>query len=166
MTRKLIFTVDLDRDVNVPVKGHIEARSIDRGFGDDPRFSSSEIGLRLITDLLDDINIKATFFVEGRTAESIDCSYIYGHTIGLHGYDHEDLLGKYTGIKLDAARITKILEKGTIAVTDRISHPKCFRAPYMAINEIVFSCMRNIGIHIDSSLYSKISDTYTHESRP
>ena len=31
MNRRLIFTVDLDRDVNLSIEGRVEAGSIDRG---------------------------------------------------------------------------------------------------------------------------------------
>ncbi len=156
MTRRLIFTVDLDRDVNLPLKGRREAGSIDRGEGDSPRFSSSERGLRLLMDLMDDIGMKATFFVEGRTAESIDCSCISGHGIGLHGYDHEDLTGESTGVQLSEEDIMHVLDRGMSAVSDRISRPTCFRAPYMSANDSVLRCVLRTGIHIDSSTYGTV----------
>ena len=85
MTSRLVFTVDLDRDVNFPMEGCREARSLDRGGGTFPRFSSAERGLRILMDILDEIGMKATFFVEGRTSETIGCSSISGHCIGLRG---------------------------------------------------------------------------------
>ena len=73
MTRKLYFTVDADRDVNIPIPGSVAAGSIDRGSGTGPRFSSSERGMSVLVDLLDDIGVRGTFFLEGRTAEMADC---------------------------------------------------------------------------------------------
>lgn len=146
MTRRLLFTVDLDRDVNTEVEGSIAAGSIDRGEGTAPRFFSSERGLGILLDMLDDIGMKATFFVEGRTSEVIDCSSASGHCIGLHGYDHEDL----TSVSDPAA----ILERGFSAVSDSICRPTCFRAPYMRIDDRVYGELERLGIRHDSSVYS------------
>jgi len=146
MTRRLVFAVDLDRDVNIPIEGRPEAGSADRGSGAGPRFSSSERGLELILELLDDLGIKATFFVEGRTSEMFDCSGIRGHCIGFHGYDHEDLTS--------LADPGKAMSKGFQAVSDNISRPVCFRAPYMKSDERVLSELVSLGIRHDSSVYA------------
>ncbi len=145
MTRRLMFTVDLDRDVNQEIEGSIAAGSIDRGQGTSPRFSSSERGLRILLDLLDEIGIEATFFIEGRTSEVIDCSSADGHCIGFHGYDHENLT------KMDPK---EAMERGFQAVSDNVSKPTCFRAPYMQINEKVYKELETLGIDHDSSTYS------------
>lgn len=150
MTRKLVFTVDLDRDANLPIEGCIAAGSIDRGEGTSPRFSSTERGLTLLLDLFDELGVEATFFVEGRTAEKVDCSTISGHCIGLHGYDHEDLTCASTGIDVD---VHEVLSRGFDAVKDNISSPVCFRAPYMASNEAVMTAVSDLGILHDSSEY-------------
>lgn len=153
MSRKLYFTVDVDRDCNIPLPGSSAAGSIDRGGGTQPRFSSSEIGLPIIADLLDDLGIRGTFFLEGHTAEVTDCSCIGGHCIGLHGYDHEDLVGKETGVIPDAE---DVLRRGFDAVSDSVSAPTCFRAPYMTADERVISAVRGLGIKADSSVYTDI----------
>ena len=150
MSRKLVFTVDLDRDVNISLKGEVAAGSMDRGEGPSPRFSSSEKGLRILLDLLDEIGVRSTFFVEGRTAETIDCTGISGHCIGLHGYDHEDLIGASTGVHVD---VRDVLSKGFDAVSDNIARPVCFRAPYMCCDEGVLNAVRELGIMHDSSVY-------------
>ena len=102
MRPKLYFTVDADRDVNIPIPGSVAAGSIDRGSGTGPRFSSSERGMRILAELLDGLGVRGTFFMEGRTAEVTDCSFLAGHCIGLHGYDHEDLTGAQTGVRRHA----------------------------------------------------------------
>ena len=155
MTSRLVFTVDLDRDVNFPMEGCREARSLDRGGGTSPRFSSAERGLRILMDILDEIGMKATFFVEGRTSETIDCSSISGHCIGFHGYDHEDLTGASTGISYSDTDLTSILRRGFDAVKDNISRPTCFRAPYMACDDRVLEAVSSLGIFHDSSSYSE-----------
>ena len=154
MTRKLIFTVDLDRDVNFPMEGSVAAGSIDRGEGTSPRFSSADKGLDILLDVLDDVGMKATFFVEGRTAEVLDCSRISGHCIGFHGYDHEDLTGSSTGVVFDDDSLDGILRRGFDAVSDNVSRPVCFRAPYMSCDDRVLRSVSDLGIRHDSSVYS------------
>ena len=153
MTRKLYFTVDADRDANIPIQGSVAAGSIDRGSGTGPRFSSSERGMSVLAELLDDIGIRGTFFMEGRTAEVTGCSVLSGHCIGLHGYDHEDLLGRETGIVPD---VEDVLRKGFEAVSDRLSAPTCFRAPYMSADDRVLDAVRSLGIRDDSSFYTEV----------
>lgn len=160
MRPKLYFTVDADRDANIPVPGTAAAGSIDRGSGTAPRFSSSERGMAVLVDMLDDLGIRGTFFVEGRTAEMTECSVLSGHCIGLHGYDHEDLTGRETGIVPD---VREVLERGFIAVEDSVSKPTCFRAPYMSADGNVLDSVRSMGILHDSSLYTEVggsSDPY------
>ena len=158
MTRRLVFTVDLDRDVNIPEPGVSRAGSIDRGEGTSPRFSSSERGLARLLDLLDDIGVRATFFTEGRTAETVDVSGVSGHCIGLHGYDHEDLTGKETSVEYTDSEVHDLLKKGYIAVKDNVGVPTCFRAPYMSADDSVLREVSDLGIRHDSSVYSALGE--------
>lgn len=153
MTRKLYFTVDADRDANIPISGSVAAGSIDRGSGTGPRFSSSERGMSVLAELLDDTGVRGTFFMEGRTAEVTECSVLSGHCIGLHGYDHEDLLGRETGI---VPGVEDVLRRGYDAVSDALSMPTCFRAPYMAADDHVLETIRSLGIRADSSFYTDV----------
>ncbi|MBO4347950.1 MAG: polysaccharide deacetylase family protein [Candidatus Methanomethylophilaceae archaeon] len=146
--------MDLDRDANLAVQGSAAAGSMDRGNGTAPRFSSAERGLSILLDILDELGMKATFFVEGRTAETIDCSCLSGHCIGLHGYDHEDLTGESTGVPMPPSAVSEALEKGFCAVSDAVSRPVCFRAPYMACDDAVLRAVSGLGILHDSSFYS------------
>ena len=154
MRRTFRFTVDLDRVVNFPVPGQAAAGSLDRGSGTSPRFSSAERGLAVLLDVLDDVGMRATFFVEGRTAERIDCSCLSGHGIGFHGYDHEDLSGESTGLRLSLEEKEAILRRGFDAVADRVSRPSCFRAPYMVRDESILPMLSSLGVGADSSTYS------------
>lgn len=153
MTRKLYFTVDADRDANIPVPGQAAAGSIDRGSGTAPRFSSSERGMSVLAELLDGIGVRGTFFVEGRTAEMTECSVLSGHCIGLHGYDHEDLTGTETGVIPD---VENVLRRGYDAVSDRLSKPTCSRAPYMRADERILNIFKGLGIRADSSFYTTV----------
>ena len=154
MRRRLIFTVDLDRDANLPLEGSIAAGSMDRGSGTGPRFSSAERGLGLLLEILDSLGVPGTFFVEGRTAETIDCSAVSGHMVGFHGYDHEDLTGASTGVIPDDDALESILRKGFDAVSDNVARPVCFRAPYMSKDDRVLAAASGLGIRHDSSEYT------------
>lgn len=146
--RRLYFTADIDRDVNVQVPGQAAAGSLDRGSGTAPRFSSSEDGLGVLLDILDEAGIRGTLFFEGRTAESVDCSRASGHCIGIHGYDHEDL----TTLSDDA--LEDAVARSFQAVSDNVGRPVCSRAPYMSADGRVIAEFLRHGIVHDSSFYS------------
>ena len=91
--------------------------------------------------------------MEGRTAEDTYCSMLSVHCIGLHGYDHEDLLGTETGVVPD---VREVLRRGYDAVSDALSRPTCFRAPYMTADRAVLEAVRGLGITADSSFYTSV----------
>ena len=149
--RRLFFTADVDRDVNVQVPGRAAAGSLDRGSGDAPRFSSSERGLGVLLDVLDEVGVRGTLFFEGRTAETIDCSRAAGHSVGIHGYDHEDLA------QLGDADLKAAMRRSFEAVSDRVGRPSCFRAPYMSADARVLDAACGCaGVRRDSSFYTPV----------
>jgi peptidoglycan/xylan/chitin deacetylase (PgdA/CDA1 family) len=148
MTGRLMFTVDMDRDVNIPLEGTNRAGSIDRGHGTEARFESCEKGMEIILDVLDSFGMKATFFVEGRTSEVVDCSRLRSHCIGFHGYDHEDLTFA------SPEELRNIMDTAYEAVSGNVKRPTCFRAPFMKTNDAVFAELRRLGIGHDSSMYA------------
>ncbi|MBR1452958.1 MAG: polysaccharide deacetylase family protein [Candidatus Methanomethylophilaceae archaeon] len=149
MTGRLLFTVDLDRDVNILLDGTNKAGSIDRGHGTEPRFESCEKGMDILLDILDSFGMKATFFVEGHTSEIVDCSRLKQHCIGFHGYDHEDLT------MAGPEELRDIMDTGFRAVRGNVKRPTCFRAPFMRTSDAVFDELRRLGIKHDSSLYAE-----------
>jgi len=150
--RALCFTVDVDRDVNIRIPGGT-AGSVDRGSGTAPRFASSERGLSLLLELLDEIGMKATFFAEAATLRKIDIGSISKHDLGIHGAEHEDL----TLIK-EAEKKRAILKEAVEAVKDIAGvRPNCFRAPYMKADKETIEMLPEFGIDIDSSLYTEMS---------
>lgn len=148
--RRFYFTVDVDRDVNVQVPGGSAAGSLDRGAGTAPRFSSSDRGLGIVLDILDEAGIRGTLFFEGRTAEVLDCARAEGHRIGIHGYDHEDLTQLADGCLDDVVR------SSFEAVSDNVGGPTCSRAPYMSADRRVLAAFERVGIRADSSFYTDV----------
>ncbi len=157
MKRAFCFTVDLDRDVNICIDGQLAAGSMDRGSGTSPRFDSTEKGLALLSGLLDDLNLKATYFAEGRTLENIECaSYLSGHEVGIHGLDHEDMTG-CNDVTINAEMIGAILQRSSEIVTDVVGKvPRCFRAPYMRVDDLLIEMLPSSGIEYDSSMYAPV----------
>ena len=146
--RALCFTVDLDRDVNIPVPGGSAAGSIDRGNGNSPRFGSAQKGLDVLLDILKRTGIRATFFAEGRTLESISAGGLSGHEVGVHGYDHEDM------VSMNENEVRECLGKAVGSVRRVIgTDPMSFRAPYMKMNDVVLGVLPEFGIRYDSSMY-------------
>ena len=153
--KALCFTVDLDRDVNIPVKGRREAGSFDRGNGTQPRFESTVRGTELLVEMLDSLHIDATFFAEARALHSSGAyQYLDGYEVAMHGLDHEDLTGLKTGISLDYGELREIVERSISMIRDCTGmSPKGFRSPYMLANEDLLSFLPEYGITYDSSYY-------------
>ncbi len=153
--KALCFTVDLDRDANIPLMGKHEAGSIDRGCGTLPRFESSGRGAESIGMMLDDLEIDATFFAEA-TALKETCAYesLEGYEFAMHGFNHEDMTGEKTGVALDYGEMRKIIEDSISVIRDCTgTSPKGFRSPYMLPNELLLEFLPEYGVEYDSSYY-------------
>ncbi len=154
MTKSLCLTVDVDRDVNIPVPGKTEAGSADRGGGTSPRYSSSAEGLGTLTNLLDEMGINATYFAEGRTLMNIGGELLEGREVGIHGMDHEDFT---QGIPAKEKR--RILEESYLTVKDILNaNPLCSRMPYMKMSVDIPESLKEIGIKYDSSEYRPLEE--------
>lgn len=149
MTGRLIFTVDVDRDVNILLEGTNKSGSIDRGHGTEARFESCEKGLEILLDVLESFEMKATFFMEGKTSEVLDCSRLKSHCIGFHGYDHEDLT------LCSPEELKDIMSLAYRTVRGNVKKPTCFRAPFMKTSDAVFDELRRLKVKHDSSLYAE-----------
>jgi peptidoglycan/xylan/chitin deacetylase (PgdA/CDA1 family) len=158
------FTVDVDRDANLPYSGSVDAVSNPIGGDYSPRFESSAKGLELLVDLLDEMGIKGTFFLEAKTAlvmsESVDMrGLLHGHEIGCHGFEHEDLTGEDTGVPLARDDIYFILEGARRELGDMMGEmPAGFRAPYLHMGADVLDVVQEVGFVYDSSLTRDLYD--------
>lgn len=152
--RSFCLTVDVDRDVNIPISGMSQAGSTDRGSGTSPRYSSSAQGLDILTNMLDEMGVKATYFAEGRTLMNIGAQSLTGREVGIHGFDHEDFTETFPpGGKKE------ILVKSRDTITDVLGvRPRCSRMPYMKMSPEVPNILREIGIKYDSSNYKILED--------
>ena len=102
-----------------------------------------------ILDLLDELDIKATFFTPGWTVdqftESCEDIVAHGHEMGAHGYLHE----KLGELSLESERgvFLKALES-----FERIGvKPVGFRAPYWLISDRTLELVQELGFTYDSN---------------
>lgn len=143
------FSIDFDgespyywrnRNENSSAIGELEQRA----FG--PRE-----GIYRILDMLSRLDIRASFFIPGITAEkypeAVEAIAKAGHEIGLHGYLHErvDLL--------NSIELEQCIVQGKQAI-ERIIGPRemGFRSPSWEMTEEMFDMLKKHRIKYDSSL--------------
>ncbi len=135
---KIALTFDIERDIpNVS----------DTYFG-------VKVGLLKILNVLDNFNIKGTFFCTGNVAEHLP-EYISlierkGHEIACHSYNHERLN------QLSFKKCQEIIyqNKEIIEKTCQNSEIIGFRAPYLKPPQFLFKILNNLGFKYDSSIVS------------
>ncbi len=107
-----------DNDVLVMDKASVEANLADENdtlkvyltFDDGPSENTNAI-----LDILDDYNVKATFFVCGKTdeksLEAMKRIVSDGHTIGMHSYSHKysEIYSSYDAFKTDFSKIENLI---------------------------------------------------------
>jgi peptidoglycan/xylan/chitin deacetylase (PgdA/CDA1 family) len=161
--RTAVFTVDVDRDVNLPVNGKKEALSkCHDGNREEVRFDSSQHGLMLLSGILDKVGVKATFFFEGDTllhlSENMDVrSLLSRHEAACHGVCHEDITGESTGLPLSSEELSKMIDESKLLLKKAFGRdPVGFRAPYQHIDQRTFDLLHEKGFLYDSSLTRSI----------
>jgi polysaccharide deacetylase family protein (PEP-CTERM system associated) len=114
-----------------------------------------ERSVRLLLEILDESETKATFFVLGYVAEKFprlvrEIAEL-GHEIGTHGYGHELVY------KLTPAQFASDLKRSIDILEQTIGNPiKIYRAPYFSITEKSIWAMEILtehGIEYDSSIF-------------
>ncbi len=108
-----------------------------------------EEGLPGILDALDELKVKATFFVVARLAEQerriVREIVERGHELGSHGYDH---------VRLDRLTPAEAAEQvaRSIDVLRRHYDVRAFRAPNLAPPRGLVRVLARLGVEVDSSL--------------
>lgn len=156
------FTIDIDRDVNIPLKNEVKAFSFPAE-KKQIRFSSSQKGFLLLIDLLNKLNINATLFFEGKTTEVFSKelnlkSLTKSHEVGSHGYEHEDFLGTDSKIILSKKQKKEILQKSLKTLNEIFGKEiKGFRAPYCRIDYELIDILAELKFSYDSSMIKEYS---------
>ncbi|MFX1256940.1 MAG: polysaccharide deacetylase family protein [Promethearchaeota archaeon] len=135
---RIALTFDIERDIpNV----------LDTYFG-------AKTGILNILKILDNFNIKGTFFCTGNVVEHLP-KYIKliernGHEIGCHSFNHERL----NQINLKKCQNSIYQNKKIVENTCQNSEIIGFRAPYLKPPKFIFKVLNNLGFKYDSSIKS------------
>jgi peptidoglycan-N-acetylglucosamine deacetylase len=144
MTAKVCFTMDNLGD----------AADLGRGVINQPRQPGErpalDIGFPALLDLYRRFNINITYFVEGWSAEAypdhIKQILDDGHSLGMHGWQHE----LWTSLDYDSA--LDIAKRATEAIAKTGVRPTTFRAPGGKRTRFTSEIISSLGYTIDSSL--------------
>ena len=116
----------------------------------DPAEPGLRVGLPRIARLLSELDLPATFFVEGWNAlhhgDRIEQLLAVGHEIALHGWVHEPWS------TLDPRRERAILAAGKAALDSLGADVSGFRAPGGRRTELTLDLLAELGFSYDSSL--------------
>ncbi|MGI9529414.1 MAG: polysaccharide deacetylase family protein [Acidimicrobiia bacterium] len=109
------------------------------------------VGVERIRSLLDDFDIKATFFTPGHTAllypDAVHELVSDGHEIGHHGWVHEPLS------LLSEQEERSVIERGLQALDDVVGiRPRGFRAPAFDLSHRTVDLLVEYGFSYDSSM--------------
>jgi peptidoglycan/xylan/chitin deacetylase (PgdA/CDA1 family) len=130
--------------------GNAAAVGEGRADGPDEGEPGLAVGYPRLLDLLDRLDLRATFFVEGwngvhhpaRVAELAQ----RGHEVGLHGWVHE------RWGELDAAEVRSLLHRGTEALRGAGVEPVGFRSPGGSRGPHTAPLLAELGYRFDASL--------------
>ncbi|MFX1511659.1 MAG: polysaccharide deacetylase family protein [Promethearchaeota archaeon] len=177
MCRRIIpfLGIDIDRDAPFPHLGvsHAVSLPLKPKIKDltDPEqcftYFGTITGLEGLIPILKDYSIPTVFFFEGRALEQFRdneknlLKRISDQSLasyGIHGYDHEDLLGKDSGVPLTEKEQQNIFTTSKNHVQTILKKSADgFRAPYTRITSSSLNILEKLDFKFDSSLYSRTS---------
>ena len=169
----IFLCVDFDRDAAFPTLGHKHAVSKPKQIETqdiltDPE-KSAEIqgsieGFDKILSFLIQKKLPTVFYFEARTIDLTSKKYPEFlkrlnqpyFEMGVHGYDHEDLVGKETGMPLESQEEFNLIKKAKDKIEELFSTKIIgFRAPYMRVSENTQKILMDLGFVYDSSIYQE-----------
>ncbi|MBY9000272.1 MAG: polysaccharide deacetylase family protein [Candidatus Heimdallarchaeota archaeon] len=169
----VFLCVDFDRDAAFPKIGYKHAiskpkQSETQDILADPE-RSAEVqgtidGFEQSLSFLIDRKLPTVFYFEARTIDIVAKQYPdffkkLNQTffeIGLHSYDHEDLLGEETGVPLENEEEYNLIKKAKDKVQQLFStEVHGFRAPYMRLSANTQSILTDLDFTYDSSIYEE-----------
>jgi hypothetical protein len=136
---KIALTFDIERDI---------PNFLDTDFG-------LKIGLIKILNVLDDFQIKSTFFCTGNVIKQqpqiIDLIEGKGHEIACHSLNHERLNN------LPFEQCKKIISRSKTIIENRTQNSEIigFRAPYLKPPDFIFRILKDLNFKYDSSIKSR-----------
>jgi len=138
----LLLTFDFDAE---SAEVHKKAEFVELSYG---KFGAKK-GVYNVLKVLNEYDVKATFFVPGWVAENypeaVSSIIKSGHEVGAHGYLHEKLdleKDKYSILNKMDSLLSNYMPKDY----------KGFRAPYWRMSKDVLEYIKDLGYRYDSSL--------------
>jgi peptidoglycan/xylan/chitin deacetylase (PgdA/CDA1 family) len=129
-------------------------------------FDCTVKGLTRTLELLNELDIEVTFFIEATTLlylreqEGELVKPLLNNEIGCHGMNHEDLTGERTNVRIDYNQQLKILKEATQTIRSVLNvEPKGFRAPYLKANSDTFKALTQLKYLYDSSIMVETTET-------
>lgn len=120
-----------------------------RASGPDDAEPGLAIGYPRLLGLLDELDLRGTFFIEGWNGlhhpERVEELARRGHEVGLHGWVHERFAA------LDKLRAEQLLHDGTAALSRIGLRPRGFRAPGGERGRHTVPALQALGYRYDSS---------------
>jgi hypothetical protein len=168
------LTLDVDPDANRPAPGRLEA--VSAGAGEGVRLDGCLAGLTEVLDLLEETELPATFFWEGRTLEGLRSRQPElieriarepGFEHGCHGYGHEDFAAGADGRAVPAEAAVGILRRAGAAIADAFgAPPRAFRAPYCRMTDELAAALVRLDYAYDASLTREAADEWALRPYP
>jgi peptidoglycan/xylan/chitin deacetylase (PgdA/CDA1 family) len=116
----------------------------------DPADAGVVTGYPRVMNLLEDLGVRATFFVEGWSVlhypKTVEALMAKGHEIALHGWIHEDFAAQ------DELNVERYLTDGTAALKLIGAKPTGFRAPGGVRGNFAVPVLESLGYKYDSSV--------------
>jgi peptidoglycan-N-acetylglucosamine deacetylase len=120
-----------------------------RASGPDDAEPGLAVGYPRLLGLLDELDLRGTFFIEGWNGlhhpDRVEELARRGHEVGLHGWVHERFAS------LDKLRAEQLLHDGTAALSRIGLRPKGFRAPGGERGPHTIPALQALGFRYDSS---------------
>ena len=170
----IFICVDFDRDYAYPMKNilHAVSKTIQLDSSNkllnDPFKSLSIQGtincFNPFMKYLTDKNLHTTFYFEARTTEIFlqkvqESANMFNKPFfefGVHGYDHEDLRGDETGLRLNKNEEAAVIKKAKDEIERLFSKEVSgFRAPYMKLTSNTLDILSTLDFIYDSSIYKE-----------
>ncbi|MGD6741772.1 polysaccharide deacetylase family protein [Streptomyces sp. BH106] len=149
--KNVAVALTFDVDAEVGWNGYIDAEAYSRRLSlpSEGQFGPRR-GLSRILSLLDRLELPATFFIPGHTAErhpdAVEAILERGHEVGHHGYDHLPVKD------LEPDQQVAEIERG-IAALESVGapHPKGYRGPSAEITPETLALLTKHGFAYDST---------------
>ena len=115
-----------------------------------------------MVDLLSELGIRGTFFIEGELVERWSGKadlpgLLRGHEVASHAYAHEDLTGGSTGLPPSPDVLDAIIGRSAAAIEDAFGRrPAGFRAPYLHFDDRIAEALVRRSFRYDSSLFADL----------